>query len=124
MISHMSMYASIPVKDIQAAKHFYGEVLGLNIVDENLNGSWYESGNTRIAVYESKYGGTNKGTAAIFEVIDPEAIVEMLQGKGVPFEKYNMPGVKREGFIHTIGDFRGAWFKDPSGNIIAMGTHL
>lgn len=120
----MSMYASIPVTDMAKAKHFYGEVLGLNIVDENLNGTWYQSGDTRIAVYESEYGGTNKATAAIFEVIDPEAIVQMLELKGVKFEKYDLPGVKREGVIHTIGDFRGAWFKDPSGNIIAMGTHL
>lgn len=124
MISHMSMYAAIPVHDMAQAKEFYGNTLGLTVVDENANGLWYECGNTRIAIYESSFAGTNKATAAIFEVIDPEAIVEMLQKKGVQFEKYTIPGATRKGYIHTIGDFCGAWFKDPSGNIIAMGTHL
>lgn len=125
MISHMSMYAAIPVHDMEAAKRFYGDVLGLTVVDENMNGLWYQSGDTRIAIYESKFAGSNKATMAIFEVVDPEAIVQMLELKGVKFEKYDdIPGVKRKGAIHTIGDFRGAWFKDPSGNIIAMGTHL
>jgi len=118
------MFATIPVKDLKQAMDFYGNVLGLHIVDENPNGIWYQSGQTRIAVYESKYAGTNKATAAIFEVLDPDAIVETLASKGVKFEKYDMPGVKREGVIHMMGNFRAAWFTDPSGNIIAIGTHL
>lgn len=124
MLSHMSMYASLPVNDLQEAMDFYGNVLGLTIVDENPNGTWYQSGDTRIAVYESDQAGTNTATAAIFEVMEPEKIVKLLQTKGVIFEKYDLPGVTRKGVIHTMGNFQAAWFKDPSGNIIAIGTHL
>lgn len=124
MLSNMALYACIPVKNLKESMKFYGEVLGFDIVDENPNGLWYQSGDTRIAVYESKYAGSNQGTCAIFEVLEPESIVKSLQAKGVVFEKYNLPGATRKGVIHTMHNFKAAWFKDPSGNIIAIGTHL
>lgn len=124
MLNNLSMYASIPVRNLPEAMDFYGDVLGLTIVDQNPNGVWYQSGDTRIAVFESEGAGSNKSTAAIFEVAQPEKIVKVLEQKGVVFEKYEIPGVKRTGVIHTVGPFRTAWFKDPSGNIIAIGSHL
>ena len=124
MLSNITMYAALPVKNMQEAMHFYGEVLGLTIIDENENGVWYQTGQSRIAVYESKFAGTNQATAVIFEVTEPLSMSKTLASKGIVFEKYDLPGVKRRGVIHTMGNFKAAWFKDPSGNIIAMGTHL
>lgn len=104
---------------------FYGGTLGLTIVDENANGVWYQTGDSRIAIYESEFAGDNKGTCAIMEVIDPEGAVEALKSQGVKFEHYDdMPNVTRKGDLHIIGDFKAAWFKDPSNNIISICTHL
>lgn len=125
MLSNITMYVALPVRNLQEAMDFYGGKLGLTVVDQNSNGVWYQTGQSRIAVYESENAGTNHGTCAIMEVTDPQGAVEALKSQGVKFERYDdMPNVKRVGDIHTIGDFKAAWFKDPSGNIISIGSHL
>ncbi len=118
------MYTAIPAKNLQESIEFYGKTLGLTIVDENPNGTWFQSGMSRFAVFESEYAGTNKATCAIIEVIDPEGTVTSLKERGVKFEEFDMPGAKRQGDIYTLANFKAAWFKDPSGNIIAIGSHL
>jgi hypothetical protein len=83
----------------------------------------YRSGNSEIVVYKSQFAGTNKATSATWGVGDElETIVSTLKKKGVPFEHYEMPGVKHDGDIHRFGDFRGAWFKDPDGNILHINS--
>ncbi len=49
---------------------------------------------------------------------DVEGVVRTLKAKGVRFEHYDMPNVRREGDIHVAGDLKVAWFKDPDGNIL------
>jgi hypothetical protein len=79
----------------------------------------YKSGNSTIVIYQSQYAGTNKATAATWNVGDElEAVVRTLKNAGVAFEHYDMPGIRREGDIHIVGDFKTAWFKDPDGNIL------
>lgn len=127
MLSNITMYVALPVRNLDEAMNFYGGVLGLNIVDENANGVWYQTGESRIAVYESSSAGTNKGTCAILEVTDPKGAVEALKSQGVVFERYSkkeLPNSRRRGDIHIVGNFKAAWFKDPSGNIISIGSHL
>src|SRR4030095_1359839 len=124
MLSNDTMYVALPIKDLSAAMDFYSNTLGLTIVDQNENGVWYQTGNSRIALYESKFAGTNEGTAAIWEVTNPESTVKALRVRGVKFDKYDLPGSKRRGFIHRFPSFDAAWFKDPSGNIICITHHL
>jgi catechol 2,3-dioxygenase-like lactoylglutathione lyase family enzyme len=120
-----TMYVTLPAKNMQEAMDFYGKTLGLHVVDKNENGVWYQSGQSRIALYESEFAGTNKGTAAIWEVADPEATVKSLKGRGVKLERYdNLKGIKRKGDLHYAGAFVAAWFKDPSGNLICITHHL
>ena len=84
----------------------------------------YRSGKSSLVVYRSEFAGTNKGTAALWEVSDVRAAVNELKGKGVRFEHYDdMPGVTREGDIHRAGPMQIAWFKDPSGNILSVQNH-
>lgn len=111
--------ATLPVKDLEAAKKFYGETLGLKAENEDGGGVSYKSGNSRVFVYPSKFAGTNKATAVAFSVSDVEAAAKELSDNGVTFEQYdNLPGVKREGDIHIMGEMKAAWFKDPDGNIL------
>jgi catechol-2,3-dioxygenase len=111
--------ATLAVKDLGAAKTFYGETLGLQPLPEGGPGvASFKSGNSTIVVYESEYAGTNRATAVTFRVDDAESVVNELKAKGVGFERYDLPGLERRGDLHVHGSFKGAWLKDPDGNII------
>jgi hypothetical protein len=49
-----------------------------------------------------------------------DAVARALKAKGVAFEHYDMPDMKREGDVHVGGGIRVAWFKDPDGNILSI----
>jgi catechol 2,3-dioxygenase-like lactoylglutathione lyase family enzyme len=123
MLGNEPVYATIAVKDINKAKEFYGRTLGLEQVDENPGGVMYKSGGGKVFVYPSQEAGTNRATYAAWETSDVEAAVNELKAKGVLFEQYDdLPEVTREGDIHVMGDMKAAWFKDPDGNILSIGS--
>ena len=112
----------IAVKDLDRARRFYEETLGLETKEE-MGGEILsvQSGRTPITVYRSEFAGTNKATALTFAVDDVEKEVGELKGKGVFFEQYNMPGLEQRGDLYVgDGDFKTAWFKDPDGNILSL----
>ena len=112
--------ANIAVKDLKRARELYEGKLGLKQVaaeGEELIVS--RSGGTTIDVYRSQYAGTNKATAVTWVVGDHlQDVVRDLKAKGITFEHYDMPDMKREGDIHIGGDMKVAWFKDPDWNIL------
>ncbi|MGH9458725.1 MAG: VOC family protein [Thermoanaerobaculia bacterium] len=111
--------ATIAVKDLKAAKKFYEETLGLTPSGNEETGvANFRSGRSTVIVYQSQYAGTNQATAATWQVPDVEAVVAALKSKGVKFEHYDLPGLTRKGDLHVAGNFRGAWLKDPDGNIL------
>lgn len=122
MLGDKDIYAMLPVNDMEAANKFYGETLGLKEgdADPSGQGTFYLSGKTRLMVYQSKYAGTNKGTAANWEVDDVDAVARQLRDKGVVFEHYDYPGITKEGDVHVMGKIRAAWFKDPAGNTLGI----
>lgn len=120
MLADNDVYAMIPVNDVEKAKDFYKNILGLKELEAGPGGLFYKSGNTKIMVYESKYAGTNKGTAANWDVANVDQIAKDLKSKGVVFEQYDYPGTSREGDVHVMGNIRAVWFKDPSGNILGV----
>jgi catechol 2,3-dioxygenase-like lactoylglutathione lyase family enzyme len=120
MLGDKDAVANIAVKDLEVAKKFYEDTLGLKQVDaEGQEVIVFKSGNSMINVYRSQYAGTNQATAVTWAVgNDIEGVVGALKAKGITFEHYDMPEVKREGDLHVAGDLRVAWFKDPDGNIL------
>ncbi len=123
MLGNSTAYAVLAVKDLAKAKEFYEGTLGLKPAGgQDPGGVMYSCGNgTKIFVYESGFAGTNKATAASWEVADLKAAVEELKGHGVAFEHYdNIPDVTVEGDIHIFGKLQSAWFKDPAGNILNL----
>jgi catechol 2,3-dioxygenase-like lactoylglutathione lyase family enzyme len=112
--------ANIAVKDIETARKFYEDILGLTPVGaEGQELIVFRSGNSTINVYRSQYAGTNQATAVTWVVGDDvEGVVRALKAKGVTFEHYDMPDMTREGNVHVAGDMKVAWFKDPDGNIL------
>lgn len=120
MLSKFNISPVLAVKDIKKAKEFYEGKLGFKADGDDPDGIYYKSGNTRFLVYESRYAGTNKATAAGWKVKDIKSVVADLKQKGVKFEHYDMPDVKHDGEIHIFGPFKAAWFTDPDGNILAI----
>ena len=121
MLDQADVQPMLPVRDLKAAERFYEEILKLKKVSSMPDtASVYQSGSTKLCVYRSDFAGTNKGTAALWEVKDVEKTVSDLKAKGVKFEHYEMPGLTLKGDIHSAGDFKVAWFKDPGGNILSV----
>lgn len=121
MLGDSTAIPTIAVKDIEAAKKFYGDVLGLKQKNENEGGVMYQSGSGGVFVYPSEFAGTNQATYANWSVDDLDGLVSDLKSKGVEFKQYdNMPGITHDGDIHSMGEFKMAWFTDPDGNILAI----
>jgi len=122
MLSNTEAIATVAVKNLKEAAAFYEDILGLKPKaregDELIS---YGTGSTVLNVYRSQFAGTNKATAVCWVVGDRlDAIVETLRSKGVAFEHYDLPGLKREGDVHVGEGMRVAWFKDPDGNILNL----
>lgn len=111
----------IAVKDLDRARKFYEDSLGLTAKEE-MGGEvlTVKSGRTPITVYKSEFAGTNKATALTFEVDDIDGEVRELKGKGIFFEHYDLPGLEQQGDLHVAEGFKIAWFKDPDGNILSL----
>jgi len=122
MLRNANVQPMLPVNDLKRAEKFYEETLGLKRLHEEPGVAvTYKSGNATLNVYRSEFAGTNKGTAALWEVDDVEGTVKQLKAKGVTFEHYDdMPGLTRDGDIHRAGEMSVAWWKDPSGNILSI----
>ncbi len=124
MLNHTDAAATIAVKDLDAARRFYRDTLGLTpIANEQDEVIVFKSGNSTINVYRSQYAGTNQATALTWIVGDQlEDIVQQLKKKGITFEHYDMPNTTLKGDVHVAGNMRVAWFKDPDGNILNLAS--
>ena len=124
MLANSPIRPTIPVVDLDRAKRFYETTLGVKPIsanNDNISG---------IAIFECGYGtlmelyqrGPSKAdhTVATFEVSNIEEEVNMLRGKGVNFEDYDMPEIKTQNGIATQGSVKAAWFKDSEGNILCI----
>jgi catechol 2,3-dioxygenase-like lactoylglutathione lyase family enzyme len=111
----------IAVKDLDRARRFYEQTLGLDAT-EAMDGEVIEirTGGTVINVYRSEFAGTNKATALTFDVDDIEAEIGELKTKGIFFEHYDMPGLEQRGDVYVADGIKTAWFKDPDGNILSL----
>src|ERR1043165_5385266 len=104
MLRDADAVAMLAVKDLAVAAKFYEETLGLSRAGgEGHEVIVYESGDTKINVYRSRFAGTNKATALTWSVDDVEDTVRTLKSKGVAFEHYDLPDTKQQGDIHVAG---------------------
>jgi predicted enzyme related to lactoylglutathione lyase len=123
MLSDSKVEANIPASDLQRARDFYADKLGLTPATE-LPGEvliYRTAGGTEFQVYRTEYAGQAGHTIAQWHVADIESEVRDLKAKGVSFEVYDMPGVRWDGEIASMeGMGRAAWFKDSEGNILCI----
>jgi len=122
MLSNKQPVATIAVRDLDTARRFYEDKIGLTPAREEEGPALtFRCGAFSLLVYKSDYAGTNKATSVTWMVGDEIGdIVRQLGSKGVAFEQYDMPDVVRDGDVHVFGAIKSAWFKDPDGNIHAL----
>lgn len=123
-----TVMAALPASDIDRAKMWYADRLGINPVEERREGLMYRIGDGYALVYPSQFAGTNSATAATFIVDDVRETVEHLRSAGVQFDEFELPEATWENGVATMHadgrELRGAWFKDSEGNTLALGDYL
>lgn len=121
MLRNAPVVPYIPATDIQRAREFYEQKIGLVPKQEIAGGVVYECGDRSwIFLYRSAGAGTSQASQAFWQVRDIEAEVRELRDRGVTFEDYDVPGMKTVDGIATAGGTKAAWFKDSEGNIMAL----
>jgi predicted enzyme related to lactoylglutathione lyase len=121
MFANYPIYPSLPAADLERAKRFYAEKLGLTPESELPGGLWYRCGkDTRFSVFTSQGEASGTHTQAMWLVEDVESEVAALKARGVVFEEYDSPSLKTINSIATIGPNKGAWFKDSEGNLLSL----
>ena len=123
MLRDRNSSAIVAVSDIDRARAFYQDTLGL-VPEQEMEEEGvlaFRTGGTRLTVYRSDYAGTNKANAVTWDMKgDLVDVVNGLKGRGVVFERYDLPGMEWRDGWHEAGAVKLAWFKDPDGNILHL----
>ena len=122
MFKTTKAFSSFSVNDVKKAKQFYGEVLGLDVSDDEMGGLRMTAGDIPIFVYPKSNHEPATFTILNFQVESVERTVDELTKKGVRFEIYDEKDLKTDS-RGIASDPRGpkiAWFKDPAGNFLSV----
>jgi predicted enzyme related to lactoylglutathione lyase len=121
MLTKTRAFSSFSVDDIEKAKRFYGQTLGLKLSEMPEGVQLHISGGAEIFLYPKPNHVAATFTVLNFPVSDIDQAVDELKAHGVQFEHYNEGDLKTD----AKGISRGAgptiaWFKDPAGNILSV----
>jgi catechol 2,3-dioxygenase-like lactoylglutathione lyase family enzyme len=133
MLVNARVAARLPAQDLDRARRFYSEKLGLEPAEERPGGLLYRLASGEFALYCS--AGTSPGTFTqiAFEVDDHASVVRELKRRGVIFEDVDSPGLRTsEAVAEVEGNYpskggkgeRAAWFRDSEGNLLGVGQPL
>jgi catechol 2,3-dioxygenase-like lactoylglutathione lyase family enzyme len=122
----------LPAQDLERARSFYADKLGLEPAEEREGGLRYVCAGGEFALFESAGSAAGDHTQMGWEVADIEATVSELRSRGVVFEEYDLPGLRTvDGIAEIEGNYpskgtgeRGAWFRDSEGNMLGIGQPL
>lgn len=124
-MNYTSTFSSFSVSDVEAAKKFYSEVLGLDTTDEMTGLRLTLEGGGRVHIYQKDDHQPASFTVLNFVVSDIDTAIDSLVAGGVTMEQYdNLPAPQDgKGVLRGLAANMGpdiAWFKDPAGNIISV----
>lgn len=123
----------LPAKDLQRARAFYAEKLGLEPSEEREGGLLYRCSRGEFALFESAGAPSGLHTQMAWDVDDIEATVAELRSRGVVFEELSLPGLTTvDGIAEVSGNYpskggvgeRAAWFRDSEGNLLGIGQAI
>jgi predicted enzyme related to lactoylglutathione lyase len=113
--------STIPAQDLERARRFYAEKIGLTPASEERIGLRYRlADGTRFRLFRSGGKASGAHTQMALMVEDLVATLQELRSRGVQFEEYDSPGLKTTDGIADVGYARAAWFKDSEGNLIGI----
>jgi catechol 2,3-dioxygenase-like lactoylglutathione lyase family enzyme len=129
LLERANVATRLPAQDLDRARAFYSQKLGLEPIEEREGGLRYQCASGAFALFASTGVASGEHTQMAFEVDDIESVVAELRGRGVVFEEVDVPGLKTvEGIAHIDGNYpskgrgeRGAWFRDSEGNLMGVG---
>jgi catechol 2,3-dioxygenase-like lactoylglutathione lyase family enzyme len=132
MLSNARLAARLPTEDLDRARAFYAEKLGLEPVEERPGGLRYVGASGEFGLFQSAGTASGDHTQMGWEVDDIEATVRELRARGVVFEEYDLPGLKTvDGIADIEGNYpskgsgeRAAWFRDSEGNMLGVGEPI
>lgn len=123
----------LPAQDLERARRFYAEKLGLEPVEERPGGLLYRCRSGEFALFESAGAASGDHTQMGWVVDDIEATVSRLRDRGVAFEEVDLPGLATaDGIAEVEGNYpskggrgeRAAWFRDSEGNLLGVGQPI
>ena len=121
MLGDHPIHPVLLAKDLAAAREFYHDKVGLEILMENDDAIVFRcGGGTQLDVTKSTVGTADEQTQASWQVPDLRAEVAELRSRGVKVEDYDMPGLKTEDGIADLGFAFAAWIVDPGGNALSV----
>jgi predicted enzyme related to lactoylglutathione lyase len=125
MLTRAPVMTMLPVKDLERARDFYVNRLGLAAEGLAADGKFVLRANgTKLGLIPKPEGTKAEHTAISFEVADVAAEIKVLKGRGVAFEDYDFPGFKTVDHMIVLGTEKCAWFKDTEGNILCLHQDL
>ncbi len=116
----------LPVRDLDRARRFYADALGLQPVGLQRDGKFVFrlAGGGELALIPKPEGTKAEHTALSFRVADIRAAVADLESRGVAFADYDLPGLKTVEHVCVLGSEKAAWFGDGEGNILCLHEDL
>jgi len=130
MLKNGDVAARLPAQDLERARSFYADKLGLIPSEERPGGLRYQCGSGAFSLFQSTGVPSGTHTQVGWEVEDIELTVAELRARGVVFEEYDLPGLKTvNGIAEVAGNYpsrggigeRAAWFRDSEGNMLGVG---
>jgi catechol 2,3-dioxygenase-like lactoylglutathione lyase family enzyme len=120
-LNDSSVAVMLPISDPDRAQKFYSDQLGLPFEGTDEEGSLrYRLSGAELMLLSRPDEKPLSSTALSFEVVDVEHEIADLETRGVTFEDYDLPGLKTDHHIATMGDQKAAWFLDPDGNVLCL----
>jgi catechol 2,3-dioxygenase-like lactoylglutathione lyase family enzyme len=132
MLNNGRVATRLPAQDLQRARAFYSEKLGLEPVEERPGGLLFKVSGCEFALFESAGASSGTFTQMAWTVDDVDATVAELRSRGVVFEDVDLPGLQTiDGIAEIEGNYpskgsgeRGAWFRDSEGNMLGIGQPI
>jgi len=114
-------FSSFSVDNLDKAKDFYGQVLGIEVTEEEMGVLFLHTSGTKVLVYPKKNHEPATFTVLNFEVDDIDRAAAELADKGINLERYDGFNQDEKGIARSSGEGPSvAWFKDPAGNILSV----
>jgi catechol 2,3-dioxygenase-like lactoylglutathione lyase family enzyme len=132
MLENGHVATRLPVQDMERARAFYRDKLGLEPVEERPGGLLYRCASGEFALFESTGASPGTFTQMAWSVADVVATVAELRSRGVLFEQVSVPGLTTvDDVAEVAGNYpsrgsgeKAAWFRDSEGNMLGIGQPI